>query len=71
MQNKYWVTFSALGAILIAIVLVLSASTPPKQGPTCCKKVSKECPGDIKTSAPGQSTLDNLSLQFITIPVCF
>ncbi|MBC7875354.1 MAG: hypothetical protein H7Y01_15240 [Ferruginibacter sp.] len=69
MQNKYWVTFSAFGAILIAIVLVLSASTPPKQKPTCCKKVSKDCIDGIQPVVPGQTTLDNLSHQFIAIPV--
>ena len=71
MQKKYWISFGFLTVLLLAILLSLNAFTPKKEQiqqpkPTCCKKVSKEC-----TEAPGQTTLENLSHQFITVPALF
>jgi hypothetical protein len=69
MQTKKWISFSFIAAILIASLMVLNASTPQKEKATCCKKESKKCPGNIKTDAPAETTLENLSHQFISFPV--
>lgn len=69
MQTKNWISFGFIGAILIGSLLILNASTPQKEKATCCKKVSKECPASLKNETPAESTLENLSHQFISLPV--
>ena len=71
MLKKNWISFSLIVAILIASLLVLNASTLQKGKTTCCKKTSKECPVNIKSEVPGGTTLENLSHQFISLPVSF
>ena len=70
MQAKNWISVGFIAAILIASVLVLNASTPKvEKAVTCCKKTSKECPVDTKPEAPAKTGLENLSHQFISLPV--
>ncbi len=71
MQKKNWISVGLIAIVLIASLLILNASTPKskKSTPTCCKKVSKECPSGIKNGSQGETTLENLSNQFIALPV--
>lgn len=71
MQKKYWVIPVIITATLVASLFALSspktATTDSK--PTCCKKITKECPVKMQEARPEQSSLDNLSNQFISFPV--
>ncbi len=69
MQTKKWISVGFLAAILLAGILMLSASTPKAEKATCCKKDPKECSGDKKLGIPAETTLENLSHQFISLPV--
>jgi hypothetical protein len=66
MQTKKWISIGFIAAILIASLLMLNTSNTQKEKATCCKKSEKECPGNIKTEAPAETTLENLSHQFIS-----
>jgi hypothetical protein len=68
MQTKKSISAGFIAAILIASILMLSASTPNAEKATCCKKDLKECSGDKKTGVPAETTLENLSHQFIAFP---
>jgi hypothetical protein len=67
MQTKKWISVSFVAAILLAGILMLSASTPKAEKSTCCKKDLKECSGDKKSGIPAETTLENLSHQFIAL----
>ena len=69
MQTKNWISFGFIVAILLGSLLLLNASTPQKEEATCCKKVSKECPASQKNEAAAEPTHENLSHQFIALPV--
>ena len=69
MQTKKLISLGFIAVILIAGLLVLNASAPQKEKATCCKKVSKEYPNKLKKEAPASATLENLSHQFISLPV--
>jgi hypothetical protein len=69
MQKKNWISVGFIAAILTASLLMLSASTPQKEKATCCKKVSTECPLKLKREASREATLENLSHQFISLPI--
>jgi hypothetical protein len=69
MQKKYLISFGFLAAVLIASLLVINSPAPPKANTTCCKKEVKECtPVEIKCDAPAETSLENLSHQFISLP---
>ena len=70
MQKKFWITPGIIAAILVASLLALSNPKTAKseQKPTCCKKTINKCSPKEEKSSPGQTTLDNLSSQFILVP---
>ncbi|MEO7984876.1 MAG: hypothetical protein ABI688_12420 [Bacteroidota bacterium] len=69
MQKKNWISVGFIAAILTASILMLNASAPQKEQATCCKKVSTPCPMKLKKETPGEATLENLSRQFISLPM--
>ncbi|MCY7309227.1 MAG: hypothetical protein LH619_00485 [Chitinophagaceae bacterium] len=72
MQKKYLISFGFLAAVLITSLLLLNTPAPPKANTTCCKKAEKECsPEEIKCEAPAETSLENLSHQFISLPASF
>jgi len=72
MQKKYLISFGFLAAVLITSLLVLNTPTPQKENTACCKKELKECaPVEIKCEAPAETSLENLSHQFISLPASF
>ncbi|MDZ4806999.1 MAG: hypothetical protein SGI96_01875 [Bacteroidota bacterium] len=72
MQKKYLISFGFLAAVLITSLLVLNTPAPPKANTTCCKKAVKECsPVEIKCEPPAETSLENLSHQFISLPASF
>jgi hypothetical protein len=68
MQTKKWISIGFITAILIASLLILNTPKTQKEKATCCKKAEKECLDNIKTDASGETTLENLSHQFISFP---
>jgi hypothetical protein len=69
MQKKNWISVGFIAVILTASILMLNAAAPQKEQATCCKKVSTECPLKLKKEAPREATLENLSRQFISLPI--
>jgi hypothetical protein len=71
MQKKYWIIPGIITTTLVASLFALSSpkTAVTESKPTCCKKIIKECPVKMKESQPEQSSLDNLSNQFISLPV--
>lgn len=70
MQAKNWISVGFIAAILIASILILNASTPKiEKTVTCSKKTEKECAVDNKNEGPAKTSLENLSHQFIFLPV--
>jgi hypothetical protein len=67
MQKKYLISLGLLSGILIASLLAFN--TPhQKSDATCCKKEVKECAEKI---TPVETSMENLSLQFIALPASF
>jgi hypothetical protein len=73
MQKKYLISFGFIAAVLITSLLVINTPAPQKENITCCKKEVKECtPVEIKCDAtPVETSLENLSHQFISLPASF
>lgn len=71
MQKKYWIAPGIIAFTLVGSFLALSSPKPAitKEKQTCCKKMEKKCPFQKETAAPEQTSLDNLSNQFILIPL--
>ena len=71
MQKKYWIAPGIISVILIASLLALSNPrvAVSSEKPTCCKKMKKKCPYQQETPTPAQTSLDNLSNQFILLPL--
>ena len=69
MQTKNWISFGFIVAILLGSLLLLNATTPKKEKDTSCKVVSKKCPSGLKNEATSEPTHENLSHQFIALPV--
>lgn len=69
MQTKNWISFGFIIAIILGSLLLLNASTPQKEKTTCSKKVANECRANLKNEATAEPTHENLSHQFIALPV--
>lgn len=72
MQKKYWIIPGIIATALVVSLLALStpkATVNRESKPTCCKKVVRECPIKGENSATEESSLDNLSNQFISLPI--
>lgn len=71
MQTKYWLVPGIIAAILVASLLALSSpKTPaPSEKPVCCKKVQTKCTPSPREANSDETTLDNLSTQFISLPL--
>jgi hypothetical protein len=71
MQKKYWLVPGIIAAILVASLIALSnPKTPaPTEKPVCCKKVQKKCISQPREANSDETTLDNLSTQFISFPL--
>ena len=68
MQKKHLISLGLLSGILIASLLAFN--TPSQHASAaCCKKSEKQCPLEIKSKAPAETSMENLSLQFISLPV--
>jgi hypothetical protein len=75
MQKRAILSVTLITALLVAAFLLFNSSTPVEKketpatpAPTCCKQNTKECV-DSKTNGSGDMIIDNLSRQFISIPV--
>ncbi len=71
MQKKFWIIPGTISAALVVSLLALSnpkSAKPAAKPATCCKKMMK-CNGQPEKAGPGQTSLDNLSNQFITFPL--
>ena len=73
MQKKYWIMPVIVTVTLVVSLFALSTpnTTISQQKPTCCKKIGGECPSKMKKLAPEQSSLENLSNQFISLPLYY
>ena len=69
MQKKYRISLGVIAVVLIANMLLLNTSAPQKEKATCCKKAAQECPDSKKAETPAEITLEQLSHQFISLPV--
>lgn len=71
MQNKYWIIPGIITATLVASLFALSnpGTTVSSSKSTCCKKIIKQCPVKASKSNAEQTSLDNLSNQFISLPL--
>jgi len=73
MKRKNWILPGILALLILASTLVVGFSSRASSGieknnATCCsEKKMKECSG--KPTEPGEMSLDNLSTQFLSIPV--
>ena len=69
MQKKYLISFGFVAAVLITSLLVLNTPAQSKANTTCCKKEVKDCtPVEMKCDTPAETSLENLSHQFISFP---
>jgi hypothetical protein len=74
MQKRTILSVTLITALLVAAFLLLNSATPvekketPATPPTCCKQKTKECV-ENKTNSSGEMIIDNLSRQFISIPI--
>jgi hypothetical protein len=68
MHKKYILSFGFAAAVLVASLLMINTSQKQNEKPTCCKK-TQQCSGEMKSEAPAESTPENLSHQFISLPV--
>jgi hypothetical protein len=75
MQKRTILSVTLITALLVAAFLLLNSAapvekkeTPATPAPTCCKQNTKECV-DNKMNSSGEMIIDNLSRQFISIPV--
>lgn len=74
MQKKNWLFLTVVTTLLVTGLMVFSSSAPVQRmatpTPTCCKQNMSECPAKKKaTNASGEMIIDNLSRQFISVPV--
>ncbi|MEK7226943.1 MAG: hypothetical protein AAB221_14830 [Bacteroidota bacterium] len=73
MKKKNWIlpgilAFLVFGSSLVVGFSSRASSKTEKNNATCCsEKKMKECSG--KPFEPGEMSLDNLSTQFLSIPV--
>jgi hypothetical protein len=74
MQKRTILSVTLITALLVTAFLVLNSASPVEKKettpatPTCCKQKMKECV-ENKTNNSGEMIIDNLSRQFISIPV--
>jgi hypothetical protein len=75
MRKRTILSVTLITALLVAAFLLLNSARPVEKkenpatpAPTCCKHNTKECV-DNKTNSHGEMIIDNLSRQFISIPV--
>ena len=70
MQKKAILSLMLVTAVLVAAFLLFNSAAPAekKEEPTCCKEKTEECV-ENKTNSSGEMIIDNLSRQFISIPV--
>lgn len=73
MQKRTILSVTLITALLVAAFLLLNSAAPVEKKetpatPTCCKQKMKECV-ENKTNSSGEMIIDNLSRQFISIPV--
>ena len=72
MQKKYWIIPGIIATALLAGFFALStpgSQVKTKAKPTCCKKLVRECREKPDQPASDQTSFDNLSNQFISLPV--
>jgi hypothetical protein len=76
MQKRTILSVTLITALLVAAFLLLNSAAPvtpvekkeTPAAPTCCKEKTKECV-ENKVNSSGDMIIDNLSRQFISIPV--
>ena len=68
MQKKYRISLAIITAALIASVLLFGNTSAEQKKTTCCKKTNKECSVENRVESPAETTLEQLSHQFIVLP---